>query len=175
MGLADDSPRRVGVATPPQTTKQVSEGGARCPGSRTTCPRPRKCCRTRNAVRGRDALRDGNLKRPETPTSLTHTLSYFAPGAPEELETALTLRQRQSFTGTDHRAPGRGALPTKSGQQGAPGKGFAEVTFQWTLDYNEWAMGDGSPRTFQADGAGERPQGCCTWLSGDNREAGGPQ
>lgn len=102
---------------------------------------------------------DGNPKRPETPTSLTHALSYFAPGAPEELETALTPRQMQTFTGTDHRSPGCGALPTKSGQQGAPGKGFAEVTFQWTRDYSEWAMGDGSPRTLQADGAGVKAPG----------------
>lgn len=102
---------------------------------------------------------DGNPKRPNTPTSLTHALSYFAPGAPEELETALTPRQMQTFTGTDHRSPGCGALPPKSGQQGAPGKGFAEVTFQWTRDYSEWAMGDGSPRTLQADGAGVKAPG----------------
>lgn len=39
----------------------------------------------------------------------------------------------------------------KTNRAGAPGKGFEEATFQLTRDHSERAMGDGSPRTFQAE------------------------
>lgn len=39
----------------------------------------------------------------------------------------------------------------KTQRAGAPGKGSEEVTFQLTRDHSEQAMGDMSPRTFQAE------------------------
>lgn len=126
----------MGVTTPPWATKPVWEmvaGLGTCGGLR----RPQ----------GRRPPMSRKSHLPHLCGS--HTSSYVVPGAPEDPNLPRT-RRRQTFTLTAKSTRLWGATD-KTERAGAPGKGFEEATFQLTHDHSERAIGDVSPRTFQAE------------------------